>query len=154
MVNQDIGTIPVYTTNPEIPTQVKYVHGAWRPWVCSINKSARVTRSLWFLIHYPSYSYSTHKSPLLYTETHCCKYLCLMPASCSFLAWLTLQPWRWKRYVSLKRRLTFTGLRGGSGGIAPPFLTSAQAGGEWWASHARLLYPGGNLPPGINWIGG
>jgi hypothetical protein len=36
--------------------------------------------------------------------------LCLLLDSCWFLAWLTLQPWRWRRYVPLKHWLTFTGL--------------------------------------------
>jgi hypothetical protein len=35
---------------------------------------------------------------------------CWLPAPCHFLAWLTLQPWRWRRYVPLNRQLTFTGL--------------------------------------------
>jgi hypothetical protein len=34
----------------------------------------------------------------------------LLPASWWFLAWLTLQPWRWRWYVPVKRWLTFTGL--------------------------------------------
>jgi hypothetical protein len=35
----------------------------------------------------------------------------LLLASCSFLAWLTLQPWRRRWYIPPKHRLTFTGLR-------------------------------------------
>jgi hypothetical protein len=31
-------------------------------------------------------------------------------ASCWFLAWLTFQPWKWRRHVPPKCRLTFTGL--------------------------------------------
>jgi hypothetical protein len=38
--------------------------------------------------------------------------LCLWPASGRFLTWLTLLPWRWRRHVPLKRRLTFKGLYG------------------------------------------
>jgi hypothetical protein len=38
--------------------------------------------------------------------------LSLMPASYWFLAWLTLQPWRRKRYIPLRRQLTFTRLHG------------------------------------------
>jgi hypothetical protein len=34
----------------------------------------------------------------------------LLPASCWFLAWLILLPWRWRRHVPQKRRLTFSGL--------------------------------------------
>jgi hypothetical protein len=34
----------------------------------------------------------------------------LPPALCWFLAWLTLQPWRWRQYVPLTCQLTFTGL--------------------------------------------
>jgi hypothetical protein len=30
---------------------------------------------------------------------------CLLPASCRFLAWLTLRPWRWRRYVPPKYRI-------------------------------------------------
>jgi hypothetical protein len=36
--------------------------------------------------------------------------LCLLLASCLPLAWLILRPWAWKKYVSLKRLLTFNGL--------------------------------------------
>jgi hypothetical protein len=35
---------------------------------------------------------------------------CLLSALCRFLAWLTLQPCRWRQYVPLKDWLTFTGL--------------------------------------------
>jgi hypothetical protein len=38
--------------------------------------------------------------------------LCLPPASRWFLAWLILRPWRLRRYVLPKRRLTFNGLHG------------------------------------------
>jgi hypothetical protein len=37
---------------------------------------------------------------------------CLLPASCWFLAWITLQPWRRKRHVRPKRRSTFNVLHG------------------------------------------
>jgi hypothetical protein len=33
-----------------------------------------------------------------------------------------------------------------SGGIAPPFLTSARDGGEWSGSQFLPLYPGGGSP--------
>jgi hypothetical protein len=39
----------------------------------------------------------------------------------------------------------------GSGGIAPPFLTSALNGGE--ASHPGHFNPG-EIAPNIHWIGG
>jgi hypothetical protein len=35
---------------------------------------------------------------------------CLLPDSCWFIAWLFLRPQRWKLYVPLKRRLSFSGL--------------------------------------------
>jgi hypothetical protein len=35
---------------------------------------------------------------------------CLLPASCWFVAWHTFQPWRWRQYVTPKRRLTSIGL--------------------------------------------
>jgi hypothetical protein len=38
--------------------------------------------------------------------------LYLLPPSCWFLAWLTLQPWRWRRHVPLKCQLTYNGLHG------------------------------------------
>jgi hypothetical protein len=38
------------------------------------------------------------------------KKLCLLPASCWFLAWLTFQPWRWRQHVPLKCWLTFNEL--------------------------------------------
>jgi hypothetical protein len=41
---------------------------------------------------------------------------------------------------------------GGSGGIAPPFLTSALDG-EWLASRPGHFIPG-NRAPGTHWIGG
>jgi hypothetical protein len=37
---------------------------------------------------------------------------CLLLASCWFLAWFILQPWRWRRHVPPKLRLTFNGLQG------------------------------------------
>jgi hypothetical protein len=37
--------------------------------------------------------------------------LCLLTASCWFLAWLILRPWRCRRHVPPKRQLTFSGLR-------------------------------------------
>jgi hypothetical protein len=40
------------------------------------------------------------------------KALSLLPASCWFLARLTLQPWRWRQYVPLKHHMTFSGLYG------------------------------------------
>jgi hypothetical protein len=36
--------------------------------------------------------------------------ICLLHATSWFLAWLTLWPWRWGRYVLPERQLTFTGL--------------------------------------------
>jgi hypothetical protein len=38
--------------------------------------------------------------------------LCLLPFSFWFLIQLTLRPWRWRRYMFPKRRLTFSGLQG------------------------------------------
>jgi hypothetical protein len=35
----------------------------------------------------------------------------LLPTLCPFLACLTLQPWRWRRYVPPKRLLAFSGLQ-------------------------------------------
>jgi hypothetical protein len=40
----------------------------------------------------------------------CYVLLCLLPASCWFLACPILRPWWWSRHVSLKSRLTFNGL--------------------------------------------
>jgi hypothetical protein len=37
---------------------------------------------------------------------------CLVPASCWFFAWCTLQPWRWRWHVPLKCWLTFNRLHG------------------------------------------
>jgi hypothetical protein len=42
---------------------------------------------------------------------------------------------------------------GGSGGIAPQFLTSVLDGGEWSASHPCRFTPGERFP-GTHWIGG
>jgi hypothetical protein len=48
-----------------------------------------------------------------YTSTpHTPSWICLLPASCWCLAWLTIQPWRWRRHVLPKRRLTFNRLHG------------------------------------------
>jgi hypothetical protein len=41
----------------------------------------------------------------------------------------------------------------GSGGIAPPFLTTTLDGGEWSASLYGRFIPEGKVP-GINWRGG
>jgi hypothetical protein len=41
----------------------------------------------------------------------------------------------------------------GTGGIAPPFLTSALDGGEWSASRTCHFTPG-EKAPGTHWIGG
>jgi hypothetical protein len=38
--------------------------------------------------------------------------LCILPTSCWFLALHILRPWRWRRHVLLKRRLTLNGLHG------------------------------------------
>jgi hypothetical protein len=38
--------------------------------------------------------------------------LCLLSASCWFLAWLTLRPWRWRRHVPSKRGSIFNELQG------------------------------------------
>jgi hypothetical protein len=38
------------------------------------------------------------------------KQLCMLPTSSWFLAWFILRPWRYRRFVSPKRRLTFSGL--------------------------------------------
>jgi hypothetical protein len=38
--------------------------------------------------------------------------LCLLPASCWFIAWLIFRPRRWRRNFPGKRRLTFNGLHG------------------------------------------
>jgi hypothetical protein len=35
---------------------------------------------------------------------------CLLPACYWFLAWLTLQPWRWRQYIPLKCQWTYTKL--------------------------------------------
>jgi hypothetical protein len=40
-----------------------------------------------------------------------------------------------------------------SGGIAPPFLTTALDGGEWSASRPGRFTPG-EVGPGTSWIGG
>jgi hypothetical protein len=37
-------------------------------------------------------------------------HLSLLPVSCWFLSWLIFRPWRWRRYVSPKRWLTFNEL--------------------------------------------
>jgi hypothetical protein len=42
-----------------------------------------------------------------------------------------------------------------SGGIAPPFLTTAIDGTEWSASRPYCFNPGETpLPPGTHWVGG
>jgi hypothetical protein len=41
----------------------------------------------------------------------------------------------------------------GSGGIAPPFLTSALGGGEWSSSRLFRFTPGERAPR-VHWIGG
>jgi hypothetical protein len=48
--------------------------------------------------------------------------LCLLPVSCCLLAWLTLWPWWWRKYVPLKQCRTSTGLHG----ITSPYLNSTE----------------------------
>jgi hypothetical protein len=49
-------------------------------------------------------SYKSFSSCIYYDDT--LAMLCLLPDSCCLLVWLPLQPWRLKRHVPPKRRLT------------------------------------------------
>jgi hypothetical protein len=51
--------------------------------------------------------------------------LCLLPVSCWILAWLTLRPWRWRRHVPPKRRLSSNGLHGVISQKIELFITNA-----------------------------
>jgi hypothetical protein len=42
----------------------------------------------------------------LYWLEFCCRVSCLLPASCRFLPWLSLQTWRYRRHIPWKRWLT------------------------------------------------
>jgi hypothetical protein len=53
------------------------------------------------------------------------KHLCLLPASRSFLAWLILRTWRWRRYVQPKCWLTFNGLHSAVSQKTEFFITAA-----------------------------
>jgi hypothetical protein len=67
-----------------------------------------VGESQWELISWLANSLLVYK---ILSFSSCCL-LCLLPASCWFLTWLTLRPWRWRQYVPPKRWLTFIGLHG------------------------------------------
>jgi hypothetical protein len=58
-----------------------------------------------------------------------------------FLAWLILQPWRWRRHVPPKRRLTFNGLHG----VLSQKIQSFTVYPVW----GRLWCP--SVPPGKCW---
>jgi hypothetical protein len=61
--------------------------------------------------------------------------LCLWPASCWFLAWPILRPWRLRLYVPLKRRLNFNGLhRTELRGFSPPANYTDRATAACWRS--------------------
>jgi hypothetical protein len=49
----------------------------------------------------------------------------LLPVSCYFLVWLNLQPWRWKRHISPKRRLISNRLHGIISQNIETFITTA-----------------------------
>jgi hypothetical protein len=51
---------------------------------------------------------------------------CLGSASCWCLSWLTLQPWRWRRHVPPKRRLTSKGLHGVISKKTERFITAER----------------------------
>jgi hypothetical protein len=81
------------STHPSInPTNLSYFH----PYIHSSSD---------LLFYLPIYL-----SPFYFLHIH--SSVSLMPDSCWFLIWLTLQPWSWRRYVPLKCQLTFTRLQG------------------------------------------
>jgi hypothetical protein len=51
--------------------------------------------------------------------------LSFLSASCWFLAWLNLRPWRRRRYVPPRRRVTFNGLHGVISQKTEFFITTA-----------------------------
>jgi hypothetical protein len=54
--------------------------------------------------------YSLVKANHCFGGTYCFRLqgqLCQLPASCWFLAWLTVWPWKWRRQVPLKHRVDF-----------------------------------------------
>jgi hypothetical protein len=69
--------------------------------------------------------YDVHSIFLNITPFSLCSRLWLLPASSWFLAWLILRPWRWRRYVRPKRRLTFNGLHGVISQQTEHFITTA-----------------------------
>jgi hypothetical protein len=50
----------------------------------------------------------------------------LLPALCWFLAWLILQPWRWKQHVPQKHWLSFNGIHGIISQKTELFITTAS----------------------------
>jgi hypothetical protein len=77
-------------------------------------KWPRLPPSISFLVHsllpskYPTLHSLSHWQHVAYVGFGSACH----PLSRWFIAWLILRPWRWKRNVSLKRRLNFNGLHG------------------------------------------
>jgi hypothetical protein len=69
------------------------------------------TSSMWEPIWTEGLASKFHSISILF-QVFVCHLFCSFSTSFWFLVWLTLQPWRWRRHVPRKRRLSFTGLRG------------------------------------------
>jgi hypothetical protein len=66
---------------------------------------------------------------------------CLLSASCWFLAWLTLQPWRMKWHISPKHHLTFNGLHSIISWKVEHFITAAVRTSDPTCYTRNLLFP-------------
>jgi hypothetical protein len=73
----------------------KYVRRKFRP----RGKRERITRRL-----------DISHSLVSKTEMYESRLICLLNASCWFLVWLILRPWRWRRVISPTRSMTFNRL--------------------------------------------
>jgi hypothetical protein len=56
---------------------------------------------------FPGYLCTSRKRPAWDSKRPC-----FLPVSCSFLAWVTFQTWRWRRHVPSNHLLTCNGLHG------------------------------------------
>jgi hypothetical protein len=106
------------------------------------------------VVHWKSTDVSEEHITSIFRNQHEAE-LCLLPASGCFIAWLTLGPWRWRWYVTPKRRLTFNGIYGVISQKIGLFITSALRTSNPTTSKAFycLLQPnywqrnGSNLSP-------
>jgi hypothetical protein len=75
--------------------------------------------------------------------------LCLLPASCWCLAWLTCEPRQWKQHVPLRCQLTFNGLQDFS--LPHSIQTGSGAHPASYPRGVRGPFPGGKATGAWSW---